>query len=59
MAAATVVLLIGPILAVGGGLATMTWLRAVERRRRQRAWDDFVARYQELDRELNQLWRQH
>lgn len=57
MAAAAVVLMIGVILAAGCGLAAATWLRAVQRRRRQRMWDDFVTQYQELDRELNQLWR--
>jgi hypothetical protein len=54
--AAAAVILMGVILAAGGGLATMTWLRAAQRRQRQRMWDDFVARHQELDRELNQLW---
>lgn len=57
MAAAAVVLLAGVTLAAGGAFATWAWLHALRRRHSQRTWDDLVARHQELDRELNRIWR--
>jgi hypothetical protein len=38
-------------------LAARVCLRALRRRAQRRMWDDLVARHQELDHELDEIWQ--
>jgi hypothetical protein len=57
MLAVGVILLVVAVIAAGSVLAVRCCVRALRRRREQRAWDDLVARHCELDRELTRIWQ--
>jgi hypothetical protein len=52
------ILLLGFAVVVAGCLLlARLCLRAVRRRRERLRWDDLVARHQDLDRELENIWQ--
>jgi len=57
MAAAVLVLLAAVIMTTGSVFCVRAFLRALLRREQQRRWDDLVSRHQQLDRELDGIWR--
>lgn len=57
MFAGVLVLLIAAVMAVCFIVAARRVLYALRRRHDRRMWDDLVSRYQELDRELDEVWR--
>jgi hypothetical protein len=55
--AAGVLLLAFAAVVAGGVLVARVCLRAVRRHLERLQWDDLVARHQELDRELENIWQ--
>ncbi len=56
MAATVLVLLAVAAMVAGGVLAVRVVLRALLRRAQRRRLDDLVARYRELDHDLDRIW---
>ena len=55
--AAAVLLVAFVTVVTGCVLVTGACLRVMRRRQERRKWDDLVARHQELDRELEDIWQ--
>jgi hypothetical protein len=55
--AAGVLLFAFAVVVTGCVLVTGVCLRAIRRRQERRQWSDLVARHQELDRELENIWQ--
>lgn len=55
--AAGIVLLVSAIIVAGWVLLVRLCLRALRRRLERLQWDDLVARHQELDSELENIWQ--